>query len=132
RDREGRAIGAYQFAFDVTRRLRDEEALRQAQDALRQAQKMEAVGQLTGGVAHDFNNLLMVFASGLRLIEQDRAADSRERILASMTQAVERGAALTRQLLAFSRRRPLERKAFDVGRQLFGMRELLHRSLGGE
>ena len=71
RDRDGNRIGAYQFVYDVTERLRDQERLRNAEEALRQAQKMESLGQLTGGVAHDFNNLLAVFASGLQLLERD-------------------------------------------------------------
>ena len=70
RDRDGNRIGAYQFVYDVTERLRDQERLRNAEAALRQAQKMESLGQLTGGVAHDFNNLLAVFASGLQLLER--------------------------------------------------------------
>ena len=70
RDRAGNRIGAYQFVYDVTERLRDQERLRQAEEALRQAQKMESIGQLTGGVAHDFNNLLAVFASGVQLLER--------------------------------------------------------------
>ncbi len=70
RDRDGHRIGAYQFVYDVTERLRDQERLRNAEAALRQAQKMESLGQLTGGVAHDFNNLLAVFASGLQLLER--------------------------------------------------------------
>ena len=77
RDRDGNRIGAYQFVYDITERLRDQERLRQAEAALRQTQKMESLGQLTGGIAHDFNNLLAVFAGGLQLLE--RAAAGRRR-----------------------------------------------------
>ena len=73
RDPDGNRIGAYQFVYDVTDRLRDQERLRTAEAALRQTQKMESLGQLTGGVAHDFNNLLAVFASGLQLLERTAA-----------------------------------------------------------
>ncbi|HET9208662.1 MAG TPA: PAS domain-containing protein, partial [Burkholderiaceae bacterium] len=107
RDRDGRRIGAYQFVYDVTERLRDHERLRQAQEALRQAQKMESLGQLTGGVAHDFNNLLAVFANGVHLLERDVSEDQRHRVLASMRRAITRGSGLTHQLLAFSRRRAI-------------------------
>ena len=69
RDRDGNRIGAYQFVYDVTERLRDQDRLRNAEAALRQTQKMESLGQLPGGIAHDFNNLLAVFASGLQLLE---------------------------------------------------------------
>ena len=70
RDRGGRRVGAYQFVYDITERQRDQERLKHAEAALRQAQKMESLGQLTGGVAHDFNTLLAVFASGLQLLER--------------------------------------------------------------
>src|SRR4029450_5818436 len=70
RDRDGNRIGAYQFVYDVTERLRDQDRLRKAEAALRQTQKLESLGQLTGGIAHDFNNLLAVFANGLQLLER--------------------------------------------------------------
>jgi PAS domain S-box-containing protein len=132
RDRDGRLIGAYQFAHDVTQRLQDQEHLAKTENALRQAQKMEAVGQLTGGVAHDFNNLLMAFQSGLRMLERPMDRDRRQRIVDSMQQAIERGTALTRQLLAFSRRRPLAAETLDLETRLIGMREILQRSLRGD
>ena len=113
-DHEGRRIGAYQFVHDVTERLADQDRLASAESALRQSQKMEAVGQLTGGVAHDFNNLLMAFSSGMYLLDQPMDADRRRRVLDSMRQAIDRGTALTRQLLAFSRRRPLAAKTVDL------------------
>jgi signal transduction histidine kinase/ActR/RegA family two-component response regulator len=132
RDRDGRRIGAYQFGHDVTQRLQDQEHLAKTENALRQAQKMEAVGQLTGGVAHDFNNLLMAFQSGLRMLERPMDRERRQRIVDSMQQAIERGTALTRQLLAFSRRRPLEAQTVDLETRLIGMREILQRSLRGD
>jgi PAS domain S-box-containing protein len=131
-DRDGRRIGAYQFVNDVTERHEDQERLASTENALRQAQKMEAVGQLTGGVAHDFNNLLMVFSSGMFLLDQPLDASRRQRVVDGMRQSVDRGTALTRQLLAFSRSRPLAQKTVDLKDQLLGMQELLQRSLRGD
>ena len=116
----------------VTQRLEDQEKLASAESALRQAQKMEAVGQLTGGVAHDFNNLLMVFSTGMFLLDQPMDAARRQRVVDGMRQAIDRGSALTRQLLAFSRRRPIAPKTIDLKAQLLGMYELLQRSLRGD
>jgi PAS domain S-box-containing protein len=129
RDRDGRRIGAYQFVYDVTERLRDQERLKHAEAALRQAQKMESLGQLTGGVAHDFNNLLSVFASGLQLLE--RSPNPSPRVFDAMRRAVARGTGLTRHLLAFSRRQPVNPESIDVAVHLRGMRALLDGSLGG-
>ncbi|MDB5470454.1 MAG: multi-sensor hybrid histidine kinase, partial [Caulobacter sp.] len=103
-----------------------------AEEALRQAQKMEAVGQLTGGVAHDFNNLLMVIQGGLDMLDRQDDPARRTRLLQGMRQAAERGSALTRQLLAFSRRQPLAPEAVDLQARIGGMRELLDRSLRGD
>jgi PAS domain S-box-containing protein len=130
RDREGRRIGAYQFVYDVTERLRDQERLRAAQDALRQAQKLESLGQLTGGVAHDFNNLLAVFASAVQLMERTGAPPS-ARMMEAMRRAVARGTGLTRHLLTFSRRRPVKVESIDPIAHLNGMRSMLDGSLGG-
>ena len=128
RDRSGARIGAYQFVYDVTERLRAEERLRAAEDGLRQAQKMEALGQLTSGVAHDFNNLLAVFATALQLLERTGQPAS-TRMLEAMRRAVTRGTGLTRQLLAFSRRSPVNAESIDVVAQLAGMRAMLDATL---
>jgi PAS domain S-box-containing protein len=106
------------------------------EEQLRQAQKMEAVGQLTGGVAHDFNNLLQVVLGnldGLRRRVNASAVPTRSEITRSVEGAIrgaERAASLTQQLLAFSRRQPLEPRAIDVNRLVRGMSELLRRTLG--
>ena len=103
-----------------------------AEDALRQAQKMEAVGQLTGGVAHDFNNLLTVIIGGLDTIKRSRPGeDARIARAADMAlQGAQRAANLTGRLLAFSRRQPLEPKPLDLNLLVREMTELLHRTLG--
>jgi PAS domain S-box-containing protein len=98
---------------------------------LRQSQKMEAVGQLTGGIAHDFNNLLMVISGGLSILDRQPTAERRQAVREGMRQAAERGAALTRQLLAFSRQKELHAKPIAIPRHVEGMRELLDGSLGG-
>jgi signal transduction histidine kinase len=132
RDRNGELVGAFQFVYDVTDRVRDQARLAEAEAHLRQVQKIDALGQLTGGVAHDFNNLLMVISGGLSLIERCTDAQRRERIIAGMRQAAERGASLSRQLLAFARRQPLKPEPLDLRRQIDGMRDLLDRTLRGD
>jgi signal transduction histidine kinase len=100
-----------------------------AEEALLQSRKLEALGQLTGGVAHDFNNLLTVVLSGLRLMERNADPVRRASTMEAMRQAVERGAGLTKQLLAFSRRQTLKLEPVDIAHRLQNMRELLERSL---
>lgn len=100
------------------------------EDSLRQAQKIEALGQLTGGVAHDFNNLLMVILGGLEMLDRATAPARRHMLMDGMRQAAQRGASLTRQLLAFSRRQALQPQPVDLAHQIGSMRELLDRSLG--
>ncbi|MCA1472084.1 response regulator [Bradyrhizobium sp. IC3195] len=102
------------------------------EETLRQAQKIEAIGQLTGGVAHDFNNLLMVISGGLDMLDRQTDPNRRRRLVDGMIQAAQRGASLTKQLLAFSRRQKLRPQPVDVAAQIGGMRELLDRSLRGD
>jgi signal transduction histidine kinase len=111
-------------AADVTARVR-------AETVLRQAQKMEAVGHLTGGVAHDFNNLLQIISANLDLAIVDAQADAKtaERLQAAIA-AVDRGSRLTAQLLAFARRQALEPRTISPGRLMQEMTDLLRRTLG--
>ncbi|WBL76861.1 response regulator [Bradyrhizobium xenonodulans] len=114
-----------QLRLEMNERTRVEETLRQAQ-------KIEAIGQLTGGVAHDFNNLLMVISGGLDMLDRQTDPNRRRRLMDGMIQAAQRGASLTKQLLAFSRRQKLRPEPVDVAAQIGGMRELLDRSLRGD
>jgi signal transduction histidine kinase len=101
--------------------------------SLRQSQKMEAVGQLTGGLAHDFNNLLTGISGGLKLTKarlSQGKADSVDRYITTAQEAVKRAAALTHRLLAFSRRQALEPKPTNVNRLVTGMEELIRRTVG--
>lgn len=112
---------------------RDISALKRAQAQLFQAQKMESLGQLTGGIAHDFNNLLQAIANSLAVIRARAAAQADEvrPYLDTAQQAIERGASLTRQLVAFARRQELAPKATDLTALLPGMIRLLERTMGG-
>jgi signal transduction histidine kinase/CheY-like chemotaxis protein len=125
-----RANRALEQANDALRQQIEQRE--RAEEALRQSQKMEAMGQLTGGVAHDFNNLLMVASSGLDLLERTENPERREILRQGIRQALDRGASLTRQLLTFSRRSPLKTEVIDLGGQVEDMRLLLERSLRGD
>ena len=121
---------AYASVSSAHRRLSLEIAQREkAEEALRQAQKMEAMGQLTGGVAHDFNNLLMVASSGLDLLDRTSDPARRDRLKLGIRQAIDRGAKLTQQLLTFARKSPLKPAVIDVERTIRGLQDLLERSL---
>jgi PAS domain S-box-containing protein len=116
---------------DITADREAADALRRAELALQQAQKMETIGKLTGGVAHDFNNLLQVISGNLQLLASDVAGNERaERRLANALAGVSRGAKLASQLLAFGRRQVLEPKTIRIGRLITGMEDMLRRSLG--
>ena len=122
----------YCVARDVTEQRAHARALADAEDALRQAQKMETLGQLTGGVAHDFNNLLQIVTGNLELLQRDLPEDqARLRRAADNAMAgAERAALLTQRLLAFSRRQPLAPERIDPNRLVSGMSDLLNRTLG--
>jgi len=118
---------------DITTEKLAAKELAQAQEALRQAQKMEAVGQLTGGLAHDFNNLLTGIMGNLELLQLRVARgrfDDIDRFVLAAQGAGRRAASLTHRLLAFSRRQTLDPKPTDVNRLIFGMEELLRRTVG--
>ena len=131
RDREGRLVGYAKVTRDITERKQAQEALEQARTALFQAQKMEAIGQLTGGVAHDFNNLLMAVLGSLELLRKRLPDDPRLlRLLDNAVQGAQRGAALTQRMLAFARRQDLKPEAVDLSGLVSGMSDLLQRSIG--
>ena len=120
---------------DLTSDKAREAELAEAQDALRQAQKMEAVGQLTGGIAHDFNNLLAGISGSLELLEK-RLGEGRlsgvERYIDVAQSSARRAASLTQRLLAFSRRQTLDPRPTDINRLVAGMEDLIRRSVGPE
>ncbi|WCS28593.1 PAS domain-containing protein (plasmid) [Methylobacterium sp. NMS14P] len=123
----------YASVRDVTETKRQAEALARTEEALRQSQKMEAVGQLTGGLAHDFNNLLAGISGSLELMQtrmgQGRMGDL-DRYMTVAQGAAKRAAALTHRLLAFSRRQTLDPKPTNVNRLVHDMEELVRRTVG--
>ena len=130
-----RVMPAQKLVHAIGRDVTDEKeallALQRSEHALLQAQKLESIGKLTGGVAHDFNNVLQIISGNLQLLkltvgEHEQAA----RRLVSAESAVERGARLSSQLLAFARRQPLKPLVTDLGRLLRSMQELIRRALG--
>ena len=123
----------YASGRHITAEREARSALESAQDQLRQSQKMEAVGQLTGGLAHDFNNMLTAISGSLELIQlrvrQGRTAEL-DRYVSMAQQGAKRAAALTHRLLAFSRRQTLDPRPTNVNRLIAGLDDLLRRSVG--
>uniref|UniRef100_UPI0035A2413C hybrid sensor histidine kinase/response regulator n=1 Tax=Methylobacterium haplocladii TaxID=1176176 RepID=UPI0035A2413C len=116
----------YAYGRDVTVERERHAELTHAQEALRQSQKMEAVGQLTGGVAHDFNNLLTIIRSSVDFLRRpDLPDDRRRRYMDAVSDTVERAAKLTGQLLAFARRQALKPEVFEVGSRLGGVADMV-------
>jgi PAS domain S-box-containing protein len=130
-DNGGDLIGFAKVTQDITDRREAQKQLEQAREALFQAQKMEAIGQLTGGVAHDFNNLLMAILGSLEIVERRMKPDPQlSPYIGNAVQAAQRGAALTQRMLAFARRQELKMAAVDVLQAVYGLSDLLQRVCG--
>lgn len=134
RQRAQAELALQQLNDQLETRVAEEIGVRhQAEAALQQAHRMEAIGQLTGGVAHDFNNLLQVISGNLHLLSKDVAGNERaEQRVQNALSGVSRGAKLASQLLAFGRRQPLEPKVINVGRFVRALDDMLRRALGEE
>jgi nitrogen-specific signal transduction histidine kinase len=131
RDPRGELIGYAKVTRDISERKKAQRDLEQAQQALFQSQKMDAIGQLTGGVAHDFNNLLMAILGSLELAKKRLPADSPvNRLLDNAMQGAQRGSALTQRMLSFARRQSLDPKPVNLVQLVHGIVELLQRSIG--
>jgi PAS domain S-box-containing protein len=131
RSEEGDLVGFAKITRDVTERKKSREQLDQIREIAFQSQKMDAIGQLTGGIAHDFNNLLMAVLSSLELIRKRVPNDPKIlRLLENAVQGTQRGATLTKRLLAFARRQELHQEAVAIPDMVRGMTDLLGRSLG--
>ena len=128
---DGKLLGFAKITRDITERREAERALQAAREALFQSQKMDAIGQLTGGVAHDFNNLLMAVLGSLELLRKRLPSDPKMmRLVDNAMQGAQRGAGLTQRMLAFARRQELKPAVIDVAELVHGMTDLLHSSLG--
>jgi PAS domain S-box-containing protein len=131
RDEVGQLVGFATITRDISERRDAEARLRHIEEQLAQSQKMEALGQLTGGIAHDFNNMLLVVSGNAQLLKQRISDLSAARAIEAIEIAAARGASLTRQLLSFARRQPLNPTVISLRRLLVGVRELLASSARG-
>jgi PAS domain S-box-containing protein len=134
RNDEGRPIGFAKITRDITEREEAQRELESAREVLFQTQKMDAIGQLTGGVAHDFNNLLMAVLSSLELLGKRLPGNDplSRRLLSNAAEGARRGATLTQRMLAFARRQELTVDSVDLPQLLSGMNDLVQRSIGPE
>jgi PAS domain S-box-containing protein len=131
RDDDGQLLGFAKITRDVTERKNSQEALERAREALFQSQKMDAVGQLTGGVAHDFNNLLMAILGSLELLRKRLPDDPQQlRLLDNAIMGAKRGATLTQRMLSFARRQQLDVGPLDLSKLVNDMTDLLQSTLG--
>jgi PAS domain S-box-containing protein len=131
RNDDGTLVGYAKITRDLTEREEAQRELERAREALFQSQKMEGIGQLTGGVAHDFNNLLMATLSSLALLRKRLPNDPQIlRLLDNAMEGAQRGATLTQRMLAFARRQDLKPERIDIPVLVHGMKDLIQRSLG--
>jgi PAS domain S-box-containing protein len=131
RDDENRLIGFAKITRDITERREAHQEMEKLQLRLAQSQKLDALGQLTGGVAHDFNNLLMVITGSLNALKKMVGDDPKAlRAVQAIDTASQRGAALTSQLLSFARRQSVNPQTIDVGDSIFSVRDVLDTGLG--
>lgn len=131
RDNEtGEVIAFAKITRDLTERRKAEESLQAARDALYHSQKMESLGQLTGGVAHDFNNLLNAIIGSLELLKKPQTTDRQKSLIDNALAGAERGIVLTQRMLAFARKQELRTSPVDLYKLVGGLDELLRRTLG--
>ncbi|WP_051003109.1 MULTISPECIES: PAS domain S-box protein [Bradyrhizobium] len=131
RDTDGCLVGFAKITRDISERRDAQQKLEQVQRQLAESQKMDAIGQLTGGVAHDFNNLLMIISGNLHRIKREVTSERSKLALSAIETASERAASLTRQLLTFARRQSVNPQTINVADRIAAVREVLTSALGG-
>jgi PAS domain S-box-containing protein len=132
RDEEDRLLGFAKITRDISERREAQQNMEKIQRQLAESQKLDALGQLTGGVAHDFNNLLMIITGSLHTLKKIAGDDAKSlRAVQAIETASQRGAALTRQLLTFARRQSVNPQAIELKERLDSIREVLDSGLGG-
>lgn len=131
RDSDGSLVGFAKITRDISERRDAQQRLEQVQRQLAESQKMDALGQLTGGVAHDFNNLLMIISGNLHRIKREVTSERGRLALGAIETASERAASLTRQLLTFARRQSVNPQIINVADRIAAVREVLTSALGG-
>jgi len=129
---DGRLVGFAKITRDITERREAQLRLEQMQKQLAESQKLDALGQLTGGVAHDFNNLLMIVSGSIHTLKRGIGNDAKlQRAVVAIEAATRRGAALTSQLLSFARRQSLNPQLIDIAERIEAVREVLNSGVGG-
>ena len=128
---DGKLVGFAKITRDITERREAQLKLEQMHQQLAESQKLDALGQLTGGVAHDFNNLLMIISGSLHTLRKAVGDDPKcQRALSAIEGATKRGASLTSQLLTFARRQSVNPQAVDVAERIDAVREVLNTGVG--